>query len=137
MCRTRTCATSLIPSGRHGTARCCFSGFAAFGDGRRDGFVAGRECATFFTFVGAAGRACDPCFFTVAGACLAARSPEPPAQPAARIGTRIHLAARAVTNGYPVNFGSAFVGVAAGAVPPPPPPPPLSVVVVSVDVVSF
>jgi hypothetical protein len=34
-----------------------------------------------------------------------------------------------------VNFGSAFCGVAAGAVPPPPLPPP-SVVVVSVDVVS-
>ena len=33
-----------------------------------------------------------------------------------------------------MNFGSAFVGVAAGAVPPPPPPPPLSVVVVEVDV---
>jgi hypothetical protein len=46
----------------------------------------------------------------------------------------MQLAARAVANGYPVNFGSAFVGVAAGAVPPPP----LSsvVVVVSVDVVS-
>src|SRR5439155_2599539 len=59
---------------------------------------------------------------------------EPPAQPAARTGTKIQLAARAVTNGYPVNFGSPFVGFAAGAVPPPPPPP-LSVVdVVPVDV---
>jgi hypothetical protein len=46
----------------------------------------------------------------------------------------MQLAARAVVNGYPVNFGSACAGVAAGAVPPPP----LSsvVVVVSVDVVS-
>jgi hypothetical protein len=36
-----------------------------------------------------------------------------------------------------VNFGSAFAGVAAGAVPPPPPPPVSSVVVVvSVEVVS-
>ena len=45
----------------------------------------------------------------------------------------MQLAARAVANDYPVNFGSAFVGFAAGAVPPP-----LSsvVVVVSVDVVS-
>jgi hypothetical protein len=53
-----------------------------------------------FTFAGAAGRACgDPCFCTVTGAGLAARSPEPPAQPAARIGTRTQLAARAVANG--------------------------------------
>jgi hypothetical protein len=111
----------------------------------RDGFffpcrTAACGCATFFTFVAAAGRAGrfatrgGPCCFTVAGAGLAARSPEPPAQPAARIGTRTQIAARAVTNGYPVNFGSACAGVAAGAVPPPP----LSsvVVVVSVDVVS-
>jgi hypothetical protein len=36
-----------------------------------------------------------------------------------------------------VNFGSAFVGVAAGAVPPPVSPPLSVVVVVSVDVVSL
>jgi hypothetical protein len=35
----------------------------------------------------------------VVAAGLAARSPEPPAQPAARIGTRTQLAARAVANG--------------------------------------
>lgn len=44
----------------------------------------------------------------------------------------IQLPARAVANRYPVNFGSAFAGVAAGAVPPPP----VSLVVVVVDVVS-
>ena len=141
MCRTRTCATSLIPSCRHGSERVPRSGLDA-GRGR-DGFFTRRAaaggCATFFTFVAAAGRACGfaargSCFCTVAGAGLAARSPEPPAQPAARIGTRAQLAARAVANGYPVNFGSACEGVAAGAVPPPP----LSsvVVVVSVDAVS-
>src|SRR5947199_6061654 len=107
MCRTRTCATSLIPSGRHGSRRLRFSGLDACCG--RDGFVFGRaawarDVATFFTFFGAAGRACaDTCLCTVAGAGggpgLAARSPEPPAQPAARLGTRTQLAAGAVAHG--------------------------------------
>src|SRR5439155_6718431 len=142
MRRTRTCATSLIPPGRHGSARVgarrfdpCRGCDARDGrDGRTRGRADGdRGCATVFTFVAAAGRAC---FCTVAGGGFSAAgcTEEPPAQPAARTGTKIQLAARAVTNGYPVNFGSPFVGFAAGAVPPPPPPP-LSVVdVVPVDV---
>jgi hypothetical protein len=139
MRRTRTCATSLIPSVCHGSARFGASRFALFrGCGARDGDAATRRGrgdedggrATLFTLDGAAGRAC---FCTVTGAGFwAARSTEPPEQPAARIGTRTQLAARPVDNGYPVNFGCAFVGVAAGAVPPPPP----VVVVVSVAVVS-
>jgi hypothetical protein len=51
------CATSLIPSPRHGNARDAFAGFD-FGRARDD-FVPGRAAgvgrATFFTFVGAAG----------------------------------------------------------------------------------
>jgi hypothetical protein len=101
MWRTRTCATSLIPSCRHGSSRVDCPGF----DVRcwRDGFVffftPTGECATFLTF-GAAGLTdTGRCFCTVAAAGLAARSPEPPAQPAARIGTRTQLAARAVANG--------------------------------------
>src|SRR5580765_6475909 len=47
--------------------------------------------------------------------------------------TRIQLARRRVTSGYPVNFGSADFGVAAGALPP---PPESVVLVVSVDEVS-
>src|SRR6185437_13615809 len=45
-------------------------------------------------------------------------------------------AARSFTGGYPVNFGCAFVGVAAGADPPPPPPLLSVVVVVDVEDVS-
>jgi hypothetical protein len=95
--------------------------------------TAGGDCATFFTFVGAAGRACG--FAAGRAGFSAAGCTDPPAQPAARIGTRTtQLAARAVANDYPVNFGCAFLAVAAGAVPP---PPPVSVVVVvSVAVVS-
>jgi hypothetical protein len=112
------------------------SGFDVRGD--RDGFARGRAAAggdstTFFTFVGAAARACS-CAVVRAGF-SAARCASLPAQPAARIGTRTQLATRTVANGYPVNFGSALAGVAAGAVPPPPPVSSV-VVVVSVAVVS-
>jgi hypothetical protein len=87
---------------------------------------------TFLTFVGAAERACG--FFAFAATFAgfsAARCDWPPAQPATRTGTRIQLAERSVTDGYPVNFGCAFVGVAAGALPLPE-----SLLVSVVDVVS-
>src|SRR5205823_1615112 len=139
MRRTRTCATSLIPSGRHGsTCSCsctCTFGFDVRGRGRegltRGRAGEGRGCATFFTFftfVAAAGRACFCTVDAGVDGFGAASCTDPPAQPAARIGTRIQLATRPVANGYPVNFGFAFAGVAAGAVPPPPPPPPPVVV---------
>jgi hypothetical protein len=94
---------------------------------------------TFFTFVGAAGRACRFVFAAtpvVRAGFSAARCDWPPAQPATRTGTRIQLAARSVTDGYPVNFGCAFVGVAAGALPLPESPLVSVVDVVSVAVVS-
>ena len=66
MCRARTCATSLIPSGRHGSERCRCRGFDVFA-----GFVFVARFGTaaettFLTFRGAAGFAA--CFCTVAGA---------------------------------------------------------------------
>ncbi len=66
MRRTRTCATSLIPSGRHGSERCrCrgFDVFAGFAFVTCFGAAAG---TTLCTFLGAAGFAA--CFCTVAGA---------------------------------------------------------------------
>jgi hypothetical protein len=70
MRRTRTCATSLIPSGRHGSARRRCRGFDVFA-----GFVfvtrfGAAADTTLFTFLDAAGFAA--CFCTVAGADLSA-----------------------------------------------------------------
>ena len=69
------------------------------------------------------------CFCTCAclGADFAARS---------NARTRIQLTARTVSPRYPVDFGSALVAFAAGALPPPPPPPPLFEVVVVEVLVS-
>jgi hypothetical protein len=68
--RTRTCATSLIPSGRHGSTRCRCRGFDVFAG---FAFVTGFGAAagtTLPAFLGTADFV--TCFCTVAGADLSA-----------------------------------------------------------------
>jgi hypothetical protein len=78
----------VIPSGRHGSRRCCCRGFVVEPERGFAGFT--RTLGRGDTFVGFA--ACFACGFA-AGAGFAACSAVPPAQPATRTGTTIQLAA--------------------------------------------